>query len=81
MTNLYGYFFITFLSLYQHYRVLLLIRSKDFVGRLSMNEVLLYLSRIYLVKYADGITGFLDISKRVEGMLQSLDLNILPKSQ
>ncbi|MEM0195759.1 MAG: hypothetical protein QXJ24_05540 [Thermoplasmatales archaeon] len=81
MTNLYGYFFITFLSLYQHYRVLLLIRSKDFVGRLSMNEVLLYLSRIYLVKYADGITRFLDISKRVEGMLQSLDLNILPKSQ
>ena len=78
--SIWGYFFVTFLSLYQHYRVLSLIRSKDLVGKLSVNEVLLQLSRVYLVKYSDGTAGFLEIPKRVEDMIQSLDLNILPKS-
>ncbi|MEM4090951.1 MAG: IS1634 family transposase, partial [Thermoplasmatales archaeon] len=31
--SIWGYFFITFLSLYQHYRVLSLIRSNDLVVR------------------------------------------------
>ena len=57
-----------------------LIRSKDLVGKLSVNEVLLQLSRIYQVKYADGTTGFLDISKKVENIIEALDLDILPKS-
>ncbi|KAA8921842.1 MAG: hypothetical protein F6Q11_07480 [Thermoplasma sp.] len=77
--SIWGYFFITFLSLYQHYRVLALIRSKDLVGKLSVNEVLLQLSRVYLVKYADGTTGFLDIPKKVENIINTLGLNILPK--
>lgn len=51
------------------------------VGRLSVNEIPIQLSRIYLVKYADKTSGFLDIAKRVEGIVQSLNLNILPKSQ
>ncbi|MEM4090852.1 MAG: hypothetical protein QXQ46_08975 [Thermoplasmatales archaeon] len=38
-------------------------------------------TRIYLIKYADGTTGFLDIPKSVENIVQSLDLNILFKSQ
>lgn len=78
--SIWGYFFVTFLSLYLHYRVLALIRSKDLVGSLSVNEVLLQMSRIYLVKYADGTKGFLDIPKRVEDVIQSLELDILPKS-
>jgi len=78
--SIWGYFFITFLSLYQHYRVLALIRSKDLVGKLSVNELLLQLSRVYMVKYADGTTGFLDIPKKVENIIEALDLNILPKS-
>ncbi len=78
--SIWGYFFVTFISLYQYYRVLSLIRSKDLVGRLSVNEVLLQLSRIYLVKYSDGTSGFLDIPKRVEDIMECLDLNILPKS-
>jgi len=78
--SIWGYFFITFLSLYQHYRVLSLIRSRNLVGKLSVNELLLQLSRVYMVKYADGTTGFLDIPKKVENIIEALDLNILPKS-
>ena len=78
--SIWGYFFVTFLSLYQHYRVLSLIRSKDLVRRLSVNEVLLQLSRIYQVKYADGTTGFLNILMEVENIIEALDLDILPKS-
>ncbi|MEM3191400.1 MAG: hypothetical protein QW292_04765 [Candidatus Parvarchaeota archaeon] len=37
-------------------------------------------TRIYLVKYTDGTTGFLDIPKSIENIVQSLDLNILPIS-
>ena len=78
--SIWGYFFVTFLSLYQHYRVLALIRSNDLIGKLSVNEVLLQLSRVYMVKYADGTTGFLDIPKKVENIINTLNLNILPKS-
>jgi len=78
--SIWGYFFITFPSLYQHYRVLALIRSKDLVGKLSLKELLLQLSRVYMVKYADGTTGFLDIPKKVENIIEALDLNILPES-
>lgn len=51
--SIWEYFFVSFISLYQHYRVLAIIRSKDFVGKLSVNEVLLQLSKVYLVKYAN----------------------------
>jgi hypothetical protein len=78
--SIWGYFFITFLSLYQHYRVLALIRSKDLVGKLSVNEVLLQLSGVYMVKYTDGTTGSLGIPNEVENIIEALDLNILPKS-
>jgi len=33
-----------------------------------------------MVKYANGTTGFLDIPKKVENIIEALDLNILPKS-
>jgi hypothetical protein len=32
------------------------------------------------VKYADGTTGFLDIPKKVENIMKTLGLDILPKS-
>ncbi|MEM4056340.1 MAG: hypothetical protein QW578_04795 [Thermoplasmatales archaeon] len=79
--SIWGYFFITFFSSYQHYRMLSLIRSNYLVGRVSVNEVLLQISWIYLVKYADRTNGLLDIPKRVENIVQLLNLNILPRSQ
>ncbi|MEM3908379.1 MAG: hypothetical protein QXZ17_16200 [Nitrososphaerota archaeon] len=61
--------FIAFVSLYPHYRMLSLIRLNDAVGRLSVNEDLLQLSSVYLVKYADGTPRLLDIPRSVEAIV------------
>jgi len=45
-----------------------------------VKELLLQLSRVYMVKYADGTTESLDIPTKVESIIEALDLNILPKS-
>ena len=77
--SVWGYFFVVFLSIYMHFRVLGIIRSHDLAGKLSVKEVILQLSRIYMVTYADGKTGLLEIPKKVEDLLKDLRLNILPK--
>jgi hypothetical protein len=46
---------------------------------LSTNELLLQLSRIYMIKYMDGSTGLLEIPKKVENLCKDLNLDILPK--
>ncbi len=79
--SVWGYFFIAFLSLYLYYKILAVIRRSGLSKKLSVNEVLLQLSRIYMVKYMDGKSGFLEIPKKVEDVCKSLDLDILPKIQ
>ena len=78
--SVWGYFFITFLSIYLYYSILAIIRRHDLTKGLSVNELLLQLSRIYTVKYMDGSTGFLEIPKRVEDLCKNLELDILPKN-
>ena len=77
--SVWGYFFVAFLSIYLYYSVLAIIRAHDLTKELSVNEVLLQLSRIYMVKYMDGGTGFLEIPKKVENLCGDLELDILPK--
>ncbi len=77
--SVWGYFFVAFLSIYLYYSVLAIIRAHDLTKELSVNEVLLQLSRIYMVKYMDGGTGFLEIPKKVENLCRDLELDILPK--
>ncbi len=77
--SVWGYFFIAFLSLYLHYKILAVIRKGGLSKKLSVNEVLLQLSRIYMVKYTDGKSGFLEIPKKVEDLCKSLKIDILPK--
>ena len=78
--SVWGYFFITFLSIYLYYSILAIIRRHDLTKGLSVNELLLQLSRIYMVKYKDGNTGFLEIQKRVEDLCKNLEIDILPKN-
>ena len=77
--SVWGYFLITFLSIYLYYCILAIIRRHDLTKGLSVNELLLQLSRIYMVKYKDGSTGFLEIPKRVEDLCKNLELDISPK--
>ena len=78
--SVWGYFFIIFLSIYLYYSMLAIVRRHDLTKSLSVNELLLQLSRIYMVRYMDGSTGFLEIPKKVEDLCRNLELDILPKN-
>ena len=78
--SVWGYFFITFLSIYLYYSILAIIRRHDLTKSLSVNELLLQLSIIYMVRYIDGSTGFLEVPEKAEDLCRNLELDILPKS-
>ena len=44
-----GYFFISFISLYIYFRILDMLRQKNLIGKISPNEVLFELSKVYLI--------------------------------
>ncbi|MGC9145873.1 MAG: IS1634-like element ISFac6 family transposase, partial [Nitrososphaeria archaeon] len=75
-----GYFFISFVSLYLYYAALNLLRKKGLVGDVSVNELLFELSRVFMVKYSDGSTRLSEIPKKVEQLVQKLEIDILPKN-
>lgn len=75
-----GYFFVSFLSLYLYFRVLEKIRAADLVGEVSVGELLFLLSKVYVVKHADGKERFTEIPKKVEALIRKLALeNVLPQ--
>jgi transposase len=75
-----GYFFVSFLSLYLYFRVLEKIRAADLVGELSVEELLFLLSKVYVVRHADGKERLTEIPKKVEGLIAKLALeNVLPQ--
>jgi len=74
-----GYFFVSFLCLYLYFRVLDRIRVAGLTGELSVNELLFLLSKVYVVKCANGKERVSEIPKKVEMLLKKLDLkNVLP---
>lgn len=75
-----GYFFVSFLSLYLYFRVLEKIRVGGLVGELSVEELLFLLSKVYIVKHADGKERLTEIPKKVETLIAKLALeNVLPQ--
>jgi len=75
-----GYFFVSFLSLYLYFRVLEKIRAADLTNELSVDELLFQLSKVYVVKHADGKERLTEIPKKVEGLIAKLFIeNVLPK--
>jgi transposase len=75
-----GYFFVSFLSLYLYFRVLEKIRAADLVSELSVEELLFLLSKVYIVKHADGKERLTEIPKKVEALIAKLALeNVLPQ--
>jgi transposase len=76
-----GYFFVSFLCLYLYFRVLEKIRSAGLTSELSVNELLFLLSKVYIVKRADGKEWLTEIPKKVETLIKKLDLkNLLPQN-
>jgi transposase len=77
--SLRGYFFITFVSLYLYFRVMNIIKKAELTKELSVNELLLELSRIYIQEYTDGKRAYTEIPKKVENIISKLNIEILPK--
>ncbi|MGC9124314.1 MAG: transposase [Thermoplasmata archaeon] len=77
--SLRGYFFIIFVSLYLYFRVMNIIKKAGLTEELSVNELLLELSRVYLQEYTDGKKTYTEIPERVENIISKLKVDILPK--
>ena len=75
-----GYFFVSFISLYIHYRILEMLRINDLIGKYSVNELLFELSKVYAVQYSDGKMEFSEIPKRIETIMKKMNMDILPKN-
>jgi len=77
--GVYGYFFISFISLYLYFRILGMLRESGLVERISVEEVLHELSKVYLIEYRDGKRKLSEIPKKVEEIEKALKLNLFPK--
>lgn len=73
-----GYFFISFISLYIYYKILNLLRKKKLTDKISVNEALLELSKIYEIKI-NNKTMLNTPPSKAEQLAKKLDINLIPK--
>jgi hypothetical protein len=74
-----GYFFISFISLYLYFRILNILRQKNLIGKISVQELLFELSKVYLIYYNDDKKRLSEITKKAEKLNKLLELNLFPK--
>lgn len=74
-----GYFFVSFISLYLYCKILEMLRKRNYVGKVSVNELLFELSKVYLIVYNDERTSLSEIPAKVERLDEELGLNLFPK--
>ena len=73
-----GYFFLSFLSLYLYYSILLLIRTADLTDRISVKDALLRFSRVYEI--IDGKKTIMsEIPASSAKLDEQLGTNVFPK--
>ena len=73
-----GYFFISFLSLYLHHKILKILKEKNLIEKLSVNEVLLELSKVYEIDLG-GKKKLSEIPKKADKIANELGVDIFPK--
>jgi ABC-type Na+ transport system ATPase subunit NatA len=56
-----------------------MLRESGLVERMSVEEVLHELSKVYLIEYRDGKRRLSEIPKKVEEINRTLKLNLFPK--
>lgn len=74
-----GYFFTAFISLYLYHRLLQILRQHGLNGKISVNELLFELSKVYLIHYQDGTIGLSEIPAKAEKLGQLFDFDLFPK--
>ena len=73
-----GYFFISFVSLYLYYRVYNILRVHDKIGKISVNELMSELSKVYAVEYPNNQILLTEIPAKVAALDKELELNLFP---
>jgi len=74
-----GYFFVSFLTLYFYFNLLEKLRQKSLIGKISPQELLMELSKVYLISYSDDEVKLSEIPEKVEKIDKELNLNLFPK--
>ncbi|MEM3455810.1 MAG: hypothetical protein QXT72_04580 [Candidatus Micrarchaeia archaeon] len=72
-----GYFFIVFLVLRIRFRILKVLKDHDFLGKMSVNEVIFELSKIERIVEKGGAEYFAAFPKKVEKIVD-LFKDIIP---
>ena len=73
-----GYFFVSFLSLYLHYRILGMLKKKKLSRKVSVKEALLELSKVCEIRSGDAVR-LAAVPARAERLAALLDVDINPK--
>ncbi len=63
-----------------YFRILDILRQKNLIGKMSPNEVLFELSKVYLIYYSDGEKRLSEIPAKAEKIERILGLNLFPKT-
>jgi transposase len=74
-----GYFFVSFISLYLYFRILEDLRQNELIGKMSVNEVIFELSKVYLTYYSDGRKLLSEIPAGAERIEDIFKLDLFPK--
>lgn len=62
-----------------YYKILKLLRKNELIGKISVSEVLLELSKVYEVHLGEK-KKLSEVPERVKKLAESLELNIFPKN-
>jgi len=57
-----------------------MIKQKNLIGKISPNELLFELSKVYLIYYSDQEKSLSEIPAKAEKMNNILELNLFPKT-
>lgn len=78
--SVFGHIFVSFLSLYAYTKIEIALKKVDLLHKLSPKDVLLELSKVYLIELTD-CNIISEIPKRVERLDEKLKLELFPKNR
>lgn len=78
--SVFGHIFISFLSLYAYTKIEMALKNADLLDKLSPKDILLELSKVYLIQLND-CNIISEIPKKLEKMDQKMGLELFPKNR
>jgi transposase len=78
--SVFGHIFVSFLSLYAYTKIEIALKRADLLDKLSPKDVLLELSKVYLIELVDGKI-ISEIPKKLEKLDEKLGLELFPKNR